>query len=80
MPGADLKAVERSKAPARAKGDLRKATISHLRWLQKSPERVMRYLQHEPVRYAARIKFTRFGSIIRPSPVCLRPACLLRRP
>jgi hypothetical protein len=53
MLNADLKAVERSKAPARAKGDLRKATISHLRWLQKSPERVMRYLQHEPVRYAA---------------------------
>jgi hypothetical protein len=41
------------KDAAGAKGDLKKATISHLRRLQKSPERVMRYLQHEPVRYAA---------------------------
>ena len=53
MLNADLKAVVTSKAPARAKGDLKKATISHLRRLQKSPKRVMRYFQHKPVRYAA---------------------------
>ncbi|HXF08236.1 MAG TPA: IS630 family transposase, partial [Candidatus Acidoferrales bacterium] len=53
MLNADLKAVVSSKAPARAKGDLKKATISHLRKLQKSPKRVMRYFQHDPVQYAA---------------------------
>jgi hypothetical protein len=40
MLNADLKAVVTRKAPARAKGDLKKATISHLRRLQKSPKRV----------------------------------------
>ncbi|TSE28806.1 DDE superfamily endonuclease [Tepidimonas charontis] len=50
---ADLKAVVTSNAPARVKGDLKKATVSHLRRLQKSPRRVMRYFQHGPVRYAA---------------------------
>ncbi|HXF07975.1 MAG TPA: transposase, partial [Candidatus Acidoferrales bacterium] len=50
---ANLKAVVSSKAPARAKGDLKKATISHLRKLQKSPKRLMRYFQYDPVQYAA---------------------------
>ncbi len=53
MLNADLKAAVTTKAPARAKGELKKATVSHLRRLQKSPSRVMRYFQHEPVRYAA---------------------------
>jgi transposase len=53
MLNADLKSAVTSKAPARAKGDLKKATVSHLRRLQKSPKRVMRYFQHNPVRYAA---------------------------
>ena len=53
MLNADLKAVITSNAPARANGDLKKATVSHLRRLQKSPTRVMRYFQHAPVRYAA---------------------------
>jgi len=53
MLNADLKSVITSNAPARAKGDLKKATVSHLRRLQKSPRRVMRYFQHGPVRYAA---------------------------
>ncbi|GIX27982.1 MAG: hypothetical protein KatS3mg123_1863 [Burkholderiales bacterium] len=35
MLNADFKAVVSSKAPARAKGDPKKATISHLRRLQK---------------------------------------------
>lgn len=53
MLNADLKAVVTTKAPARSKGDLKKATVSHLRRLQKSPQRVMRYFRHNPVRYAA---------------------------
>lgn len=53
MLNADLKAVVTRKAPARAKGDLKRVAISHLRRLQKSPKRVMRYFQHKPVRYAA---------------------------
>jgi transposase len=50
---ADLKAAVTSKAPARAKGQLEKVAISHLRKLQKSPARVRKYFQHRPVRYAA---------------------------
>jgi transposase len=50
---ADLKAAVTSKAPARAKGQLKKVVISHLRKLQKSPARVRKYFQHRPVRYAA---------------------------
>jgi len=47
---ANLDTEMSSKAPARAKGDLNKATVSHLRRLQSSPRRVMRYFQHGPVR------------------------------
>ncbi|QIK38728.1 hypothetical protein GWK36_12890 [Caldichromatium japonicum] len=32
-----------AQAPSRAKGDLKKATVSHLRRLLNSPQRVMRY-------------------------------------
>jgi transposase len=50
---ADLKQAVTSKAPARAKGQLKKATVGHLRKLSKSPQRVKKYFQHQPVRYAA---------------------------
>ena len=50
---ADLKREVTSKAPARSKGQLKKATLSHLRKISKSPQRVRSYFQHEPVRYAA---------------------------
>jgi len=50
---ADLKEGVTKRAPARSKKALKKAAISHLRKLQKSPERVKRYFEHEPVRYAA---------------------------
>lgn len=50
---ADLKAAVMSKALARAKGQLKKVVISHLRKLQNSPARVRKYFQHRPVRYAA---------------------------
>lgn len=53
MLNADLKSVVTSKAPARTKGHLKKAAVSHLRRLQKSPRRVMSYFRHGPVRYAA---------------------------
>ncbi len=53
MLNADLKAAVTSKAPARTKGQLHKMTVSHMRKLQKSPERVKKYFQHKPVRYAA---------------------------
>jgi transposase len=50
---ADLKAAVTTQAPARAKGQLRKAAISHMRKLQKSPARIRQYFKHKPVRYAA---------------------------
>jgi transposase len=50
---ADLKAGVTQRAPARTKGQLKKAAISHLRKLQKSPKRVRKYFEHKPVRYAA---------------------------
>lgn len=50
---ADLKQAVTSQAPARNKGQLKKAVVGHLRKLSKSPERVKSYFQHQPVRYAA---------------------------
>ncbi|KAF1015474.1 MAG: IS630 family transposase ISCARN25 [Burkholderia gladioli] len=50
---ADLKANVKKQAPARSKGHLKKAVISHLRCLQKSPQRVARSFMHKPIRYAA---------------------------
>ncbi|HEV2855184.1 MAG TPA: IS630 family transposase [Thermoanaerobaculia bacterium] len=50
---ADLKKAVTSKAPARSKGQLKKATVAHLRKLSKSPERIKSYFGHQPVRYAA---------------------------
>lgn len=50
---ADLKQAVTSQVPARSKGQLKKATVGHLRKLSKSPERVKSYFRHQPVRYAA---------------------------
>ncbi|MFV0276325.1 MAG: IS630 family transposase [Parahaliea sp.] len=50
---ADIKDGVTRRAPARSKSQLRKAAISHLRRLQKSPGRVRKYFQHKPVRYVA---------------------------
>jgi len=50
---ADLKDGVTRRAPARNKSQLKKAAISHLRKLQKSPRRVRKYFEHKPVRYAA---------------------------
>jgi transposase len=53
MLNADLKAAVTSRAPTRARGQLKKAAVGHLRRLQKSPRRVMSFFKHRPVRYAA---------------------------
>ena len=50
---ADLKQVVTRTAPARSKQQLKRATISHLRRLPRSPARVRSYFRHKPVRYAA---------------------------
>ena len=50
---ADLKDRVTRRAPARSKAQLKKAAISPLRKLQKSPRRVRKYFEHKPVRYAA---------------------------
>ncbi|WP_425482801.1 IS630 family transposase [Caldichromatium japonicum] len=45
-PNEMLKATITAQAPSRTKGDLKKATVSHLRRLLNSPQRIMRYFQH----------------------------------
>jgi transposase len=50
---ADLKNGVTRRAPAGNKTQLKKAAISHLRKLQKSPQRVRKYFEHKPVHYAA---------------------------
>ncbi|WP_078201332.1 IS630 family transposase [Cupriavidus necator] len=53
MANADIKQAVTSRAPARTKLQLIKAASSHLRSVQKQPERIRRYFQHHPVKYAA---------------------------
>ncbi|CAH1197149.1 hypothetical protein NTGBS_230001 [Candidatus Nitrotoga sp. BS] len=53
MLNADLKQAVTTKAPAQTKGQLLKMTTSHMRKLQKSPERVKSDFEHAPVKYAA---------------------------
>jgi transposase len=53
MANADLKQAVTKLAPARTKPQLVKATVRHLRSVQKQPERIRKYFQHAPVRYAA---------------------------
>jgi len=49
----DLKAGVHSGAPARSKKQLTKKALSHLRMLQKKPDRVKKYFKHEKIAYAA---------------------------
>jgi transposase len=49
---ADLKQAVTRKAPARTKGQLKRALIGHMRKLSKSPQRVCRFFQHPTFRYA----------------------------
>ena len=53
MANADIKQAVTKLAPARTKLQLVKATARHLRSVQRQPERIQKYFQHEPVRYAA---------------------------
>ena len=50
---ADLKQAVTRRAPTRSHAQLKRATISHMRRLAKSPARIRSYFQHKPVRYAA---------------------------
>jgi len=53
MANADIKQAVTKLAPARTKLQLVKAASHHLRSVQKQPERIRRYFQHDPVKYAA---------------------------
>lgn len=53
MANADIKQAVTRQAPARTKLQLVKAASRHLRSVQKQPERIRRYFQHDPVKYAA---------------------------
>lgn len=53
MANADIKQAVTKLAPARTKLQLVKATARHLRSVQRQPERIRKYFQHAPVRYAA---------------------------
>jgi len=53
MANADLKQAVTKLAPARTRLQLVKAAARHLRSVQRQPERIKRYFEHEPVRYAA---------------------------
>ena len=53
MANADLKQAVTKLAPARTKLQLVKATARHLRSVQRQPERIKKYFEHGPVRYAA---------------------------
>jgi transposase len=50
---ADFKQAVTRKAPARSGAQLKRAAISHMRRLSKSPARIRGYFRHQPVRYAA---------------------------
>ncbi len=53
MANADIKQAVTKQAPARTKLQLVKVASRHLRSVQKQPERIRRYFQHDPVKYAA---------------------------
>ena len=53
MANADIKQAVTKQAPARTKLQLVKAASRHLRSVQKQPERIRRYFQHDSVKYAA---------------------------
>ena len=53
MANADIKQAVTKQAPARTKLQLVKAASRHLRSVQKQPQRIRNYFQHDPVKYAA---------------------------
>jgi hypothetical protein len=53
MAHADLKQAGTKLTPARTRQQLAKAVRDHLCSVQRQPERISTYFQHEPVRHAA---------------------------
>jgi len=53
MANADLKQAVTKLAPARTKQQLVKTAARHPRSVLRQPDRIKRYFEHEPVRYAA---------------------------
>ncbi len=53
MANADIKQAVTKLAPARTKQQLVNAATKHLRSVQRQPERIRKYFEHAPVRYAA---------------------------
>jgi len=53
MANADIKQAVTTLAPARTQLQQVKATARHLRSVQRQPERIRKYFEREPVRYAA---------------------------
>lgn len=53
MANANLKQAVTKLASVRTKLQLVQAAARHLRSVQRQPERIKRYCEHEPVRYAA---------------------------
>ncbi|MBK7564487.1 MAG: IS630 family transposase [Propionivibrio sp.] len=53
MVNADIKQAVTKQAPARTKLQLVNAASRHLRSVQKQPQRIRNYFQHDPVKYAA---------------------------
>lgn len=53
MANADLKQAVTKLAPERTKLHLVTAASKHLRSVQRKPERIRKYVEHEPVHYAA---------------------------
>lgn len=49
----DLKAGVHSSVPARSKSQLKSKALSHMRMLQKKPDRVKKYFKHPKIAYAA---------------------------
>jgi transposase len=53
MANADLKQSVTRRTPTRTRLQLVKATMHHYKVVQNQPERIRKYFQHDPVRYAA---------------------------
>ncbi|CAH0443671.1 hypothetical protein ACEQUB_01039 [Ralstonia syzygii] len=53
MANADLTQAVTKLAPPRTRLQLVKATSGHLRSVQRQPERIRKYFEHEPIPYAA---------------------------
>jgi hypothetical protein len=63
MLNANLNSTMTSKAPERTKWKLPKTTTRQMRKLQKSPERVINYIEHATAKYAAYAQQFIAGSI-----------------